>query len=29
VNDAEVIIEYIKDVMSSFYEDLTIPEEIA
>ena len=29
VNDAQVIIEYIKDVMSSFYEDLAIPEEIA
>ena len=29
VNDAQVIIEYIKDVMSSFYEDLAIPEEIS
>lgn len=29
VNDAKVIMEYIKDVMSSFYEDLDIPEEVA
>ena len=29
VNDVQVIIEYIKDVMSSFYENLAVPEEIA